>query len=172
MEKIARDHFRTGDYSGLFACIITGRSWDSITKGISTEKYTNKEGLQIKTEASKYLREISIVLNNVPREMLLLLKTNDLLRGLETYFNTRSSSSAFIHMTKCCVRLINSYEREIRRNEMSTFFSNNKNNFSVKNNTIIELFKFYKFNLISYFIEKFNLFKINSYELFLNIFNI
>ena len=46
--------------------------------------------------------------------MLLLLKTNDLLRGIETSLETRNSSSSFIHMTKCCIKLINSYERKQR----------------------------------------------------------
>ena len=102
--------------------------------------------------------------------MLLILKTNDLLRGLETYFNTRNSNSAFIHMTKCCIRLINSYERESKFNEISSFLKNKKD-YSAKNNTLIKIFQFFKFNLISFFIEKFSLFKVNSYELFLNIFN-
>ena len=121
--------------------------------------------MQIKTEASKYLREISIVLNNVPREMLLLLKTNDLLRGLETYFNTRSSNSAFIHMTKCCVKLINSYERELKHKEYDLLINRNKQSNS------IALINFLKFNLISYLVETFYLFKINAIEIFLRIFN-
>jgi len=95
--------------------------------------------------------------------MLLLLKTNDLLRGLETYFNTRSSNSAFIHMTKCCIKLINSYERDTKNKEMK---------YNKYNNIPLDLLRFFKINIISFFFEKFYLFKINLYELFLNIFNI
>ena len=69
--------------------------------------------------------------------MLLLLKTNDLLRGLETYFNTRSSNSAFIHMTKCCIKLINSYERDTKNKEMK---------FNKYNNIPLDLLRFFKIN--------------------------
>ncbi|KAJ3612906.1 hypothetical protein NHX12_019163, partial [Muraenolepis orangiensis] len=41
---------------------------------------------------------ISELLNRVPRQMLLLLKTNDLLRSIETALHTRASSSSFLHM--------------------------------------------------------------------------
>ena len=124
--------------------------------------------MEIKAEASRYLREISAVLNRVPREMLLLLKTNDLLRGIETYLHTRNSSSSFINMSKCCVKLINSYEREefaknmlpelTKQLEAKTYFKN-----------LLHLFKFY---LSSYFIEQLNLFKIYFYQLFLYTLNI
>ena len=139
---------------------------DSINQGISKVKFTNDEGLQIKADTPKYLREISIVLNSLPREMLLLLKTNDLLRGLETYFNTRSSDSAFIPMTKCCIKLINSYERELKQHEFSLFL--NKNH-SIRNSSV-EFIQYLKFNVISYLMEKFYLFKINAFEIFLNFF--
>ena len=101
------------------------------------------------------------MLNQVPREMLLLLKTNDLLRGIETCLNTRNASSSFIHMTKCCIRLISSYERELKQRETNATY--------VKNLNLIKLIQFY-FN--SYLKENFNLFKVYSYELFLYIFNI
>jgi hypothetical protein len=151
------------------ACIITGRSWESINKGISSVKFSSDESAQIKADTPKYLREISIVLNNVPREMLLLLKTNDLLRGLETNFNTRSSNSAFIHMTKCCIKLINSYERDTKNKEIKSIFKNENYKY---HNIPIDLIRFFKINLMSYLFEKFYLFKINLYELFLSIFNI
>ncbi|KAF3844308.1 hypothetical protein F7725_007471 [Dissostichus mawsoni] len=46
---------------------------------------------------------ISELLNRVPRQMLLLLKTNDLLRGIENTLQTRASSSSFINMSRCCI---------------------------------------------------------------------
>lgn len=108
-----------------------------------------KKSSQIRNEASLYLREISIVLNRVPRELLLLLKTNDLIRGLETALNTRDRDSAFIHMTKCCVRLINSYDR---------------NQFK----TDKKMLSLLKFNLLSFLREKFYLFKIYLFEMYLH----
>ncbi len=152
LEQLTR-HFNVGSYFGLFACIVTGRSWDAINKGIDKVKFSSDESSQIRNEASLYLKEISEVLNRIPREMLLLLKTNDLIRGLETNLCTRNRDSAFIHMTKCCVRLINSYERKI----------NHKN----YNDSIGNKINILRFDLISILKEKFYLFKIFVYEFYL-----
>ncbi|XP_033498901.1 aarF domain-containing protein kinase 1 isoform X4 [Epinephelus lanceolatus] len=62
------------------------------------------EDVEIRTNAALYLPQISELLNRVPRQMLLLLKTNDLLRGIETTLQTRASSSSFINMSRCCIR--------------------------------------------------------------------
>ncbi|KAL0169207.1 hypothetical protein M9458_033803, partial [Cirrhinus mrigala] len=62
--------------------------------------------VEIRTNAALYLPQISELLNRVPRQMLLLLKTNDLLRGIETILQTRASSSSFINMSRCCTRAI------------------------------------------------------------------
>ncbi|XP_059374712.1 aarF domain-containing protein kinase 1-like [Carassius carassius] len=54
----------------------------------------------------QYIPQISELLNRIPRQMLLLLKTNDLLRGIETILQTRASSSSFINMSRCCTHAI------------------------------------------------------------------
>ncbi len=41
--EILTQKFNIGEYFGLFACIITGRSWDSINQGIKDVKFTNAE---------------------------------------------------------------------------------------------------------------------------------
>lgn len=38
--------------------------------------------------------------------MLLILKTNDLLRSIETTLGTRSSASSFLNMSRCCIRAL------------------------------------------------------------------
>ena len=58
--------------------------------------------VEIRSNAALYLPQISDLLNRVPRQMLLLLKTNDLLRGIETTLQTRACFS-FI-MSRCCTR--------------------------------------------------------------------
>ncbi|XP_047478826.1 aarF domain-containing protein kinase 1-like isoform X2 [Penaeus chinensis] len=69
--------------------------------------YTQDE---IKADAAKYLPEISAVLNRVPRQMLLIFKTNDLLRGIEFSLNTQESMTSFITMSRCCIRSL--YEQQ------------------------------------------------------------
>ncbi|KAK2717974.1 hypothetical protein QYM36_006677, partial [Artemia franciscana] len=44
---------------------------------------------EIQADASKYLVQIADVLNRVPREMLLIFKTNDLLRSIEYALKTQ-----------------------------------------------------------------------------------
>ncbi|XP_042895385.1 aarF domain-containing protein kinase 1 [Parasteatoda tepidariorum] len=72
-----------GDLYGLFACMLTARSWTAVTKGIEKTEKTSEEKQEIRNNAANYLPEITTVLSRVPREMLLVLKTNDLLRGIE-----------------------------------------------------------------------------------------
>ncbi|XP_037398195.1 aarF domain-containing protein kinase 1 [Pygocentrus nattereri] len=100
-----------GDLYPLFACVLTARSWTSVSTGISQTPVTHAEDVEIRTNAALYLPQISDLLNRVPRQMLLLLKTNDLLRGIEAVLQTRASSSSFLNMSRCCTRAIASYKR-------------------------------------------------------------
>ncbi|XP_067388620.1 aarF domain-containing protein kinase 1 isoform X3 [Emydura macquarii macquarii] len=69
------------------------------------------EDVEIRTNAAAYLPQINQLLNNVPRQMLLLLKTNDLLRGIESALHTRASASSFLNMSRCCIRAVSTYQR-------------------------------------------------------------
>ncbi|XP_016125187.1 aarF domain-containing protein kinase 1 isoform X1 [Sinocyclocheilus grahami] len=101
-----------GDLYPLFACVLTARSWTSVNAGISQTPVTQSEDVEIRTNAALYsVQQISELLNRVPRQMLLLLKTNDLLRGIETILQTRASSSSFINMSRCCTRAIARHKR-------------------------------------------------------------
>lgn len=54
----------------------------------------------------QYTPEITQLLGTVPREMFLILKTNDLIRSTERSLGTRYPAAGFITMSKCCVRAI------------------------------------------------------------------
>ena len=56
--------------------------------------------------------QIAMVLNRVPREMLLVLKTNDLLRGLEAMLGTKDERRSLITMSRYCV--VSVYEEQLR----------------------------------------------------------
>ncbi|XP_058847746.1 aarF domain-containing protein kinase 1-like isoform X2 [Acipenser ruthenus] len=132
--------------------------WDLSTKRILTMEFVEggqvndleymkencidvNEDVEIRTNAALYLPQISELLNKVPREMLLLLKTNDLLRGIETTLQTRASASSFFNMSRCCIRAIAKYQKKRSRSR-------------------------YKKMQIS-FSEAFTLWQINLYELLL-----
>jgi aarF domain-containing kinase len=52
------ERFNVKEYYGMFACIVSGRSWDSINKGIVDNKYTDAEvntsQLKIKTKNDSF----------------------------------------------------------------------------------------------------------------------
>ncbi|KAM3870844.1 aarF domain-containing protein kinase 1 [Diretmus argenteus] len=100
-----------GDLYPLFACVLTARSWSSVNAGISSTPITHSEDVELQTNAALYLPQISELLNRVPSQMLLLLKTNDLLRGIETTLQTRAASSSFINMSRCCIRAMARHKR-------------------------------------------------------------
>ncbi|XP_034531590.1 aarF domain-containing protein kinase 1 [Notolabrus celidotus] len=104
-----------GDLYPLFACVLTARSWTAVNAGISSVPVTVSEDVEIRTNAALYLPQISDLLNRVPRQMLLLLKTNDLLRGIETTLQTRAASSSFINMSRCCIRAMARHKRSKAR---------------------------------------------------------
>ncbi|XP_049276326.1 aarF domain-containing protein kinase 1 isoform X2 [Rhipicephalus sanguineus] len=69
-------------------------------------------GSEIKEFASQHFPLISQILGMVPRQMLLIFKTNDLLRGIETSLGTRGAARSFITMSRCCVRAV--YEDQLK----------------------------------------------------------
>lgn len=79
---------------------------DTHQKTIYPVVYVAWQDVEIRTNAALYLPQISDLLNKVPQQMLLLLKTNDLLRGIESTLQTRASSSSFINMSRCCIQAI------------------------------------------------------------------
>lgn len=66
----------------------------------NTEKSSKTEDELIQQEISMWIPEMSTVLENIPKQMILILKTNDLLRGLETTLNVRPDANCFITMSK------------------------------------------------------------------------
>jgi len=46
--------------------------------------------------------EIIEILHRVPREMLLIFKTNDLLRGLDSMLGVKDNTASFVTMSRSC----------------------------------------------------------------------
>ncbi|XP_071972872.1 aarF domain-containing protein kinase 1 isoform X2 [Engystomops pustulosus] len=105
-------HLGAGDLYPLFACMLTARSWDSVNRGIDQGPVSTEEAQEIRSNAAAYLPQISQLLASVPRQMLLLLKTNDLLRGIETTLGTNANASSFLCMSRCCVQAIARHHRK------------------------------------------------------------
>ncbi|XP_060079733.1 aarF domain-containing protein kinase 1-like [Ylistrum balloti] len=110
-----------GDLYGLFACMLSARSWSSITSGMGNTKITREETDEIKSYAAALLIQISDLLNRVPRQLLLILKTNDVLRGIETSLETRANATSFINMSRCCVRALTADKLQKCHSNLETF---------------------------------------------------
>ena len=61
---------------------------------------------ELRKSVAMYLSDISNVLNRVPRQMLLIFKTNDLLRGIDHQLETSETSRSFVTMSKCCAEAV------------------------------------------------------------------
>uniref|UniRef100_A0A0N5CH68 Protein kinase domain-containing protein n=1 Tax=Strongyloides papillosus TaxID=174720 RepID=A0A0N5CH68_STREA len=102
-----------GELYDLFACIITMRSWESIQQGIKNKKKDEKEVEHIKSYATQLASRINEVLANMPREMLLILKTNDLLRSIEYKLGVSNRADSFIEMARFCTSSV--YVEKLRK---------------------------------------------------------
>lgn len=94
-----------GDLYGILACIVSGRPWSAVVRGITEHidgKAMQSEESEIKSYATRYMYEINQLLSSVPRELLLIFKTNDLLRSIENRLGTKGQQMSFIIMTRYC----------------------------------------------------------------------
>ncbi|EDQ86515.1 uncharacterized protein MONBRDRAFT_33784 [Monosiga brevicollis MX1] len=75
-----------GEYYPLFAAMLTYKPWDAVV-GRGSDRLelsgSAREKAEVRRNVGKYLRQINALLARVPRDLLLLLKTNDCLHGLE-----------------------------------------------------------------------------------------
>jgi len=104
--KVAANKLGVGALSELFACMVTARSWSSIQKGVDVAERSAAESAEIKANLIIYLKEITDVLAFVNRQMILIFKTNDLLRGIESSLGTKNSMASFIQMSRSCLEVI------------------------------------------------------------------
>lgn len=112
IEDVARDMGVPDHLTRILASILTGRRWKAIESGDISKSSNSSETKEIKDYASKHVDLINAVLRSVPREMLLLLKTNDLLRGIESALGTRHKAKSFVTMSQCCVKAVYADRRQ------------------------------------------------------------
>lgn len=100
-----------GDAYKLFTSILTARSWEIIEKNAFTNVRTKQEEALMKNNAGAYIPEITQLLDRIPRPLLLLLKTNDLLRSLNFKLCRKDvTSSTVVRQMIDCRRAIFQYD--------------------------------------------------------------
>ena len=65
---------------------------------------------RIRSNAFMYLSEITQLLDTVPRQLVLILKTNDLLRSAEHVLQASNHKQSFLTMSKCCLRAVGDHD--------------------------------------------------------------
>ncbi|XP_035719078.1 aarF domain-containing kinase 1-like [Vespa mandarinia] len=104
--KLHCTNLGVGDLYGLLSCMVSGRTWDTIMSGVQKKKYDINEKELFQQEIPNLLPQISDVLQRVNRQMLLILKTNDLMRGIEHSLQTQNRMSSFMEMSKYCIHSV------------------------------------------------------------------
>jgi len=106
------DKLGVGQLYGLFACMVAGRSWTSITKGIDKAEKSAAEKSEIQAQIPLYMKEILDVLSHVRSEMIILFRVNDLLRSIESNLKTNTRMTTLIQMSRACYSCV--HEEKLR----------------------------------------------------------
>ncbi|KAG5437762.1 hypothetical protein PCANB_000475 [Pneumocystis canis] len=113
----------------LFTSAITGRDFMSLKESMTTKWRENDFNRITVTATRSFVTQLVELLNNVPRIMLLLFKTNDLLRSLDESLKTSyGSRRTYNILRKYCTRVVYKedldklYSRKVSRNYWSPFF--------------------------------------------------
>lgn len=100
-----------GEAYKLFSAVLTHRSWDSMVGARDWDRPRNPvDVMKFRDKASEYLPQLAELLSKLPRPLLLLLKTNDLLRSIDRAIQKEdpgSPSETFLVMGKYCVEALN-----------------------------------------------------------------
>jgi aarF domain-containing kinase len=91
----------------LFASLLTGREWSTISSADLSSDRTNTEISRVSGRAKGFITRIYDILETLPRIVLLLLKTSDLLRGLdETLRQSGDKYMTYALMGRFCAEAV------------------------------------------------------------------
>eukprot|EP00008_Paramoeba_atlantica_P010771 CAMPEP_0201480656 /NCGR_PEP_ID=MMETSP0151_2-20130828/5101_1 /ASSEMBLY_ACC=CAM_ASM_000257 /TAXON_ID=200890 /ORGANISM="Paramoeba atlantica, Strain 621/1 / CCAP 1560/9" /LENGTH=413 /DNA_ID=CAMNT_0047862591 /DNA_START=473 /DNA_END=1714 /DNA_ORIENTATION=+ len=95
----------------LLASVLTASPWEQISSGAFSTDIKPHQFEEIRGRARKHVKEIGKLLATLPREMLLLLKTNDCLRAID--FQLGCPTNSDIIRMRYCLRGLIEHERKI-----------------------------------------------------------
>ncbi|KAI8367658.1 ABC1 family-domain-containing protein, partial [Radiomyces spectabilis] len=91
----------------LFASLLTGREWQTIQSADLSSLRSDTEMERVSGRASGFLLKVADILATLPRVVLLLLKTSDLLRSLdETLRVSVGDHMTYIIMGRYCAKAV------------------------------------------------------------------
>ncbi|KAH8049377.1 hypothetical protein JL722_11907 [Aureococcus anophagefferens] len=110
--KASAQRLGVGDLYPLFAAMLTQRPWDDVANPDMNSLRSNgaADNAMLQAYAERYAKEITLVLDRVPRQMLLLLKMSDCLRHLD---RGRGDNNTHAHGHACADALF-AEDRDVR----------------------------------------------------------
>ncbi|KAI6652170.1 aarF domain-containing protein kinase 1-like [Oopsacas minuta] len=111
VEQACRD-MGVPDLHQIMAAVLTQRSWETIANKKLNVPRTAEEEYLITNRAMGMFSEITQVLQNVPRELIMVFKTNDLLAHVESALGVERDESYYISLAKECVSILGRYEAD------------------------------------------------------------
>ncbi|KAI9678080.1 MAG: hypothetical protein M1817_006024 [Caeruleum heppii] len=111
----------------LFASAITGRDYRVLTQSITTPRSTREKEDISDALGEGMLQQLVALLGQVPRIILLILKTNDLTRSLDENLHTRQGPvRTFLILARYCARCVLAEQLEaVRRSSGSVLWPGN-----------------------------------------------
>ena len=109
------------DLHQIMAAVLTQRSWETIADGkLNVPRTSEEESLIAKRAMGKFF-EITQVLQNVPRELIMVFKTNDLLAHVESSLGVERREGYYVSLAKECVSTLGRYEAAQESNLIKSY---------------------------------------------------
>ena len=127
MRKYAKEVANiTDEQFPLFASAITGRDYNVLTQSVTTARSEEEKQLINTSLGQGMLQQLVQLLGQVPRIILLILKTNDLTRSLDENLHTRQGPvRTFLILARYCSRTVFEEQLENIRNRGSLLWPGN-----------------------------------------------
>ena len=91
-----------------------------------------------------YMSEITRLLDTVPRQLVLILKTNDLLRSAEHVLRASNHKQSFITMSKYCVHAIGEHDAQQSRSWVKGLYIRVKTRWTLLLVKLYEIWLYYR----------------------------
>lgn len=110
----------------LFASAITGRDYTAVTNSVVSSRTDSEKEMISGAMGEGLLQQLVQLLGQVPRIILLILKTNDLTRSLDENLHTRQGPvRTFMILARYCSRTVFQEQKEIIAEKGSLFWPSN-----------------------------------------------
>ena len=98
------------DLYRIMASVLTQRSWETIAERKLNVPRTQEEKSLITKRAMGMFSELTQVLQSVPRELIMVFKTNDLLAHVESSLGVPRRESYYLSLARECVGILGRHE--------------------------------------------------------------